>query len=385
MCEKVFIINGSPRSEKGISYSLAKRCQFTTGGEIIHLYHQLNNLQQVLAQINQAEKIIIIGPCYINTFPAHVIALLEMLHKHPEVCHGQKLYGIINGGMPYVHTHEVGIKQLELFCKQVNLCFGGGFVVGAGPIIDGKKLEAHPAAKKLIPAFNAFIQCIHQGKKASDTLYKQAEFKVPSIVVKGFTWQMNRTIDKNLKKHGFSPKQISPYLGKTLVIYASRTGFTEKYARWIAEALDCPIIPIEKVDLYTLQHIQYIIFGGGIYGGKINGLKKMLKQVSLEGEKKLIFFTTGAAPAIEKEIERIRATNLAQCPNVPFFYFRSGLNYDKMGFKDRGMMKCFVTMLNKQKNLSVEQQESLKWMQKSYDLCSKEDIEPLLEVMKVTK
>ena len=33
---------------------------------------------------------------------------------------------------------------------------------------------------------------------------------------------------------------------KTIVVYSSQTGFTEKYAKWIAEALNCEAIPVKQ-------------------------------------------------------------------------------------------------------------------------------------------
>ena len=34
----------------------------------------------------------------------------------------------------------------------------------------------------------------------------------------------------------------------TIVVYQSETGFTKKYAEWIAEALDCEAVPFKKVN-----------------------------------------------------------------------------------------------------------------------------------------
>lgn len=33
---------------------------------------------------------------------------------------------------------------------------------------------------------------------------------------------------------------------KILVIYLSKTGFTERYARWIGQALPCDLVPYQK-------------------------------------------------------------------------------------------------------------------------------------------
>lgn len=45
---------------------------------------------------------------------------------------------------------------------------------------------------------------------------------------------------------------------KTVVIYKSKTGFTQKYAEWIAEDLSADLFEVSKVNSSTLtKHIMY--------------------------------------------------------------------------------------------------------------------------------
>lgn len=207
---KILIINASPRRE-GTSAMFCKSCEEFLGGETYQLYSDINSVDWIMPKINEADTIIISGPCYIDTYPAQVVYLLEELAKHPEICHGQKVYGIINGGMPYVHTHDSGLLMLKLFCKECNMHYQGGFVMGLGPLLNGKPLENHINAKKIVPAFHEFLKHVKEGEYSPEQLYINAELKVPSIVTRVLAFSMSKKIDKNLKKHGFDCKQPSPY------------------------------------------------------------------------------------------------------------------------------------------------------------------------------
>lgn len=206
----ILIINGSPRKESN-SAMLCKRCQDYLGGEICQLYSDINSVDWLMPKIDEAETIIIAGPCYINTYPAQIVYLLERIAEHPHICHGQKVYGIINGGMPYTHTHESGINMLKLFCKDNNMKYQGGFVIGLGPILNGKPLENHINAKKIVPAFDEFLEHIKKGEESPNSLYLDSEMKVPSIITRFLAFNMRKSIDRNLKKHGFNYNQPSSY------------------------------------------------------------------------------------------------------------------------------------------------------------------------------
>ncbi len=207
---EVLIINASPRRE-GTSFMLSKRCQDYVGGDIYQLYSDINSVEWLLPKIDEAKTIILSGPCYIDTYPAHVVYLLEEISKHPEICHGQKVYGIINGGMPYVHTHEAGLRMLKLFCQDCKMQYQGGFVMGFGPILNGKPLENHIFARTMVPAFQELLEHIKKKEKSPDELYYHTEKKLPSLLIRILSRVMNRKINKNLKKNGFVYNQPSPY------------------------------------------------------------------------------------------------------------------------------------------------------------------------------
>lgn len=211
----VLIINLSPR-KKGTSVMLAHRCQeFLEKGHsqvtLMHLYAHLNDLAPVLAGINGAKTIIMIGPCYIDTYPADTIYLLEAMEKNQEILHGQNLYGIIQGGMPYVHTHESGLRTLACFASENNLNYQGGFVMGLGAMLNGETLEKLPNGKKVARQFELFLNHVSKDEASPKSVYDEAQLKMPGWVYGMMAKAMNRKIDHERREMGIRDNEKSPY------------------------------------------------------------------------------------------------------------------------------------------------------------------------------
>ena len=83
---------------------------------------------------------------------------------------------------------------------------------------------------------------------------------------------------------------------KTIVIYKSKYGSTEKYARWIAEELSCEANDVKNVKIDDLLEYDTIIYGGGLYAEVIAGVYILTKNIDKLRGKKLIVFTTGITP-----------------------------------------------------------------------------------------
>lgn len=120
---------------------------------------------------------------------------------------------------------------------------------------------------------------------------------------------------------------------KVLVTYQSKTGFTKKYAEWISEELKCDIKDIKKVSIKDIINYDFIIHGGWIMGGMINGLNKIRKI----NPRKLIVFGVGYTSKKEVDIKKLIETN--KLGDIPFFYFEGGMNPKKMGFIRRTIVK----------------------------------------------
>ena len=78
-----------------------------------------------------------------------------------------------------------------------------------------------------------------------------------------------------------------------IVTYSSKYGSTEKYAKWIGEALSCEVENIKDICSDMLQNYDVIIHGGSLYAGGVGGLKMLVQLYPEIRDKKLIVFTCG--------------------------------------------------------------------------------------------
>ncbi|HHV09948.1 MAG TPA: hypothetical protein GXX75_06700 [Clostridiales bacterium] len=170
---------------------------------------------------------------------------------------------------------------------------------------------------------------------------------------------------------------------KTIVVYQSSTGFTKKYAQWIAEELSCDLADHEAASK-KISDYDVIIYGGGITAGRIAGLDKLKKNPHIYG-KKLILFATGATDRnASKIINSIRDNNLSQQEqeSIPFYYFESGINYENMGFFSKTLLKGMCKSLQKKKDRTDEETGMMNALMKSNDHSDKALIKPLITYVK---
>lgn len=165
---------------------------------------------------------------------------------------------------------------------------------------------------------------------------------------------------------------------KCIVVFKSKTGFTEKYAHWIAEDLHCDAVCVEKTSISQIGQYDVVIFGGGIHAGTINGIGFIKNNLSAMTNKKIIVFATGAAPAISNEIERYKKTNIPDGEDIAFFYFQSGMNYAKMHRADKLLMGMFKAFLKLKKHKSDVEKGTTDAIGNSYDYSNRDYIAPLI-------
>lgn len=164
---------------------------------------------------------------------------------------------------------------------------------------------------------------------------------------------------------------------KIIIIYKSKTGFTEKYAHWIAESLHCDAVSFEKLNSSEITHYDTVIFGGGIHAGRINEIKFLEDNASLLLGKKIVVFATGATAAIPELIGKFEKDNIPQGMGITFFYFQSGINYERMHGKDRFLMGTLKTILKVKRNKTDTDRNTLNAIQNSYDYSNHSQIKYL--------
>lgn len=171
---------------------------------------------------------------------------------------------------------------------------------------------------------------------------------------------------------------------KTVVIYNSQTGFTKRYAEWIAEAAGADCLSLSEANKKDLTAYEAIVFGSWACAGSVSKLGWFKKNIDTWAGKKLIVFCTGASPiespAIETALKQVNSE--PKMSQVKVYYCPGGLNYDKMSAPSRLAMKMLLKGLNAKKNKTQEDEEMIKMISSSYDISDKKYTEPILTCLR---
>lgn len=171
---------------------------------------------------------------------------------------------------------------------------------------------------------------------------------------------------------------------KTIVIYNSQTGFTKRYAEWIAEAAGADCLEFSEAKRKSMDTYEAIVFGGWVHAGSISRLNWFKGNIDKWADKKLVAFCVGGSPIDNPEIEKALKQNFneSELKKVSVFYCPGGFNYKKMSPSSKIMMKMFIKMLKVKKDKTEAEQEMIKMISTSYDISDKKYIEPILECLK---
>lgn len=110
----------------------------------------------------------------------------------------------------------------------------------------------------------------------------------------------------------------------TAVVYTGNTGFTEKYANWVANQLKCDLFRLEDVTMEDLKQYPLVVFGGWVKGGILQGLSELKGKV----RGKYIVFAVGCLPKRVGDAKAFKEKNGLQ--DVPTFYFEGGLRWYRL-------------------------------------------------------
>lgn len=169
-----------------------------------------------------------------------------------------------------------------------------------------------------------------------------------------------------------------------IVIYHSQTGFTKRYAHWIAEAAAADCLDLSAAKGEDLNLYDTIVFGSWACAGGISKLGWFKGSMDKWTDKKLIVFCVGGSPMENPEIEPALKKNFseAQLKRVSLFYCPGGFNYEKMSAPSRLMMKLFLKTLRAKKEKTEEERKMIEMISSSYDISDKKYIGPILDCLK---
>lgn len=151
-------------------------------------------------------------------------------------------------------------------------------------------------------------------------------------------------------------------MSKSVVVYKSKYGSTKVYAQWIAKELKCDIYESKDINYIKLLEYDYIIFGGGLYAGGINGCKIISKNFEKLKNKRIIIFTVGLSATQDKSIfkpliDRNFSKDMQE--KMAIFHLRGGMDYKKLSLIHKPMMAMLKLSVTKKKPEELSDDDKL--------------------------
>ena len=142
-----------------------------------------------------------------------------------------------------------------------------------------------------------------------------------------------------------------------IIIYGSKYGSTEKYAKEFAKRINVQAVDYNKIE--SINGYDYIIYIGALYAGGVLGMNKTFRKINDELSKEFVIITVGAAdPKDEKNTNHIKNGIKKQVSEgiynkAKIFHLRGAIYYSKLDFRHKLMMRL---LYNKTKNIPLEEQ-----------------------------
>ena len=137
------------------------------------------------------------------------------------------------------------------------------------------------------------------------------------------------------------------------LLYVSRTRFTKQYAAYIADKLKLQAIEYKKG--CGLNKNDYIIFCSSVFGGNITGLTDIRNEVD---QRKIRVLACGIVPPSSEVISQLAKENHIDAEQI--YYVPGGLDYSKLNFLKRSILKKVKSSLEKKAVRSADEEETLR-------------------------
>ena len=146
-----------------------------------------------------------------------------------------------------------------------------------------------------------------------------------------------------------------------IIIYKSKTGHTERYARMLSEELNIPCYSYKDS---KVNENDEVIFLSYIYASKITRLSKILKKYNVK-----VVIAVGALAYSKDYLNTLKDANNIK---LPFFYLRGGIDYSKLNF----FFRKFLPVIGK--DIAKDDKELLNLFKNGGDFVTKDNLNEVL-------
>lgn len=175
----------------------------------------------------------------------------------------------------------------------------------------------------------------------------------------------------------------------TAIVYCSQTGFTETYARWLAEELGIEAVPYSERERSDAHAADTVVFMSWFHAGGIKGAKWFKSLMDARPGVRYVVVGVGAYPmpsddwpqsetdaAFEHTFPRDRY------PALTHFYCQGGFDFDRLCALDKIAMRAFFRMQARQAQTDPRIAFALDAMKKGFDATDRANLEPVVAYLR---
>lgn len=174
---------------------------------------------------------------------------------------------------------------------------------------------------------------------------------------------------------------------ETVVVYASISGFTKKYAGWIAEDLEAECVDLSDIRALALPEDAVVVFGGSLHATGINGYAKLRRYLAGRRIKELVVFAVGASPARPGVEEEIRKANFrtGEEKAVRLYYLRGGFDFSRLDPLNKMLMTLFRMKIKakREEDRNPDERGMLSSFDIPLDATKRENVREIVEYVRI--
>lgn len=170
---RALMLIGSPKPGESASRSFAEALGERLGARGFDIRTQaigrrfpVGHEVELLGAVDEADLVVLSFPVYVDSLPSHVVALLETWQAAHESgrlsARPRRLAVLTQCGFPEVEHCQVAIDICRLFAQKVGAEWGGALAFGVGGVIQGRRPEESPLARR-VADLDAAADALAQG------------------------------------------------------------------------------------------------------------------------------------------------------------------------------------------------------------------------------
>lgn len=131
---------------------------------------------------------------------------------------------------------------------------------------------------------------------------------------------------------------------KVVVVYTSKYGHTQTYAKMIAEKLKCECMDLQNITVKDIKDYDVVIYGAPVYDKQILFCYKLLGSMGMLKTNPIVIFACGMMKDTEEYLKILRRANFKEYDEskIKFFYYQAGFSNKNLNSADKMFFSTYM-------------------------------------------